>query len=201
MAYDWPGYREPSQHPVKGLATGRPLRVLFVGNMHPAKGLGELLLAVGLLRKRGLDVELTAVGDGPALSSFKAKAKRVADGCVTFVGRRSNDDAFALMRDSAVLCVPTRPSFAEGMPFVIREGLASRTPVLVSDHPVFASAFREGEGIRYFVAGDASSLADSLGAVLSDPAAYAALSAATENAFERTRCGMLFSDVIRAWNV
>jgi glycosyltransferase involved in cell wall biosynthesis len=88
------------------------------------------------------------------------------------------------MRESALVVVPSRHEYTEGLPFVIQEALALRTPVVMSDHPVFMKYFREGEGVRFFKGADPSSLANVIADTLASPQAYEKLSQRTAEAWQ-----------------
>ena len=59
---------------------------------------------------------------------------------------------------ATLVCVPSRHEFPEGFPQTLTEALAARTPVVASDHPVFTRVLRDGEGVRYFPAGNAGTI-------------------------------------------
>ena len=198
VAYDWPGYRRPADLPPKELDGTRDPTLVFVGSITFAKGIGDLIGAVRLLSQAGWRGRLVVAGAGDALGHLRSTCLDLADR-VVFLGRIGNEEAFKLMRNASLVCVPTRHEFAEGMPLSLTEALASRTPVIASDHPVFRRAFIDGEGLRFFKAADSSSLADAIRCVLSDPAQYAHLSQTTETAFMKVECKTTFGDLIARW--
>lgn len=196
VAYEWAGERRPADYPPKSLRPGEPIRVAYAGMVTPAKGVGDLVDAVAALRAGGLDVRLTVAGDGDLLDPLRRRAGGLP---VEFPGRVSNAEVFRRFLAATVVCVPSRHEFPEGMPHALTEGLASRTPVVASDHPVLVSAFRPDEGLRFFRAGDPSALASALRAVVTDPALYATLSRSTSAAYARVSCPTTFGDVVDAW--
>ena len=78
------------------------------------------------------------------------------------------------MAAATLVCVPTRPEFPEGFPLTLTEALTAHTPILASDHPVFTRVLRDGEGLRYFAAGNAAALAQLMATVADDAAGYEA---------------------------
>ena len=197
VAWDWPGSRHPRDQATKILGTD--LGVVYVGAITEDKGIGDLIDAVGLLRRSGLPVHLTAAGDGPELERMRARAGKVPGDAIRLLGRVGNDEAFRLMEASAVVCVPSRHVFSEGMPMSLTEALASRSPVVISDHPVFVRAFRQDEGIRIVPERQPTALADALREVLTDPVLYRDLSLSTAKAFERVECSTTFGDLLDRW--
>lgn len=199
IAYDWPAARHPSQHSTKELDRAQPVELVFAANMIMAKGLGDLITAVGLLRRKGFDVRLTAFGVGKDLERMRELANSIAPDGVTFPGQVDNDLLFKTMRRCTLMCVVTRPEFTEGGSLVLTEALASRTPTVLSDQDLFKKSFVDGEGLKFFRAGDPISLAQVIEGMISDENAYAKLSETTEAAFARVQCETTFGDLIARW--
>ncbi len=198
VAYDFAPSRRPRDYSPKSLA-GPPWRVVYAGNLLPGKGVGDLIDAMSLLVEQGLAVTATLAGTGPGLEVFQGQARKLPAGRIEFAGRLGNDQVFNLMRQAAVVCVPSRPDYPEGLPMTLTEGLASRTPLIVSDHPVMAGAFCDGEGMCFFPAGDPPVLARVIQSVLSDSQRYETLSRTTEAAYARVECPTLMPDLIARW--
>ena len=197
VAWDWPGLRHPKDYPVKSLGT--KLEVVYVGAIAEDKGVGDLIDAIGLLRSTGLDVRMTAAGDGPDLERMRLRAERVPGNAVRLLGRIGNDEAFRLMEGSSVVCVPSRHVFSEGMPLTLTEALASRSPVVISDHPVFVRAFQQGRGVRFAPEKQPAALGAALREVLTDSTLYRDLSISTAEAFARVECTTSFGDLLDRW--
>ncbi len=102
-------------------------RLLFVGNLLERKGVKDLLRALATPAIKERDIHLTMAGGGP-VDAYRAMAAElgIADR-VTFTGWVSQDDARVLMVNSDALILP---AYDEGLPLVILEALASRTPVI-----------------------------------------------------------------------
>jgi glycosyltransferase involved in cell wall biosynthesis len=198
-AYDFAPARDPANYPEKTLEGSGPRRLVYVGSMLLDKGVAEVIDATAMLARRGVAVTATLAGDGPDLEALRRRTAALPVGLVSFAGRIGNDQAFELMRQAALVCVPSRPSYHEGMPLTLTEALASRTPVIVSDHPVMTRAFHDGEGVRFFPAGDAGALARTAQAVLADAGEYRRLSRSTAAAYARVECRTLMPDLIARW--
>lgn len=199
VAYDFAPSRHPNDYACKALDHAGPCRLVYVGNMLRGKGVADVIAAAGLLAGHGLPVELTLAGDGPELETLRRAAGSLPRGVANFVGRVSNDAAFTLMREATLACVPSHHSYPEGMPLTLTEALASRTPVVVSNHPVMHRAFRDGEGLRFFPAGDASAMASTIQSILANRGEYARLSETTAAAYARVECRTLMPDLIAQW--
>ncbi len=199
VAWDWPGARQPGNYPLKRLALNEAPEIVYVGSVGEIKGVGDLVRAMGILYQRKVPVRLTVAGSGEDLEPLRTLAEQIAPGMVEFLGRVPNEEAFGLMQRAALVCVPSRPAFPEGFPLTLTEALASRTPVVASDHPVFLGGFPDGLGVRYFRAANAESLANRIQSVLADADAYARLSELTADAFARVECKTTFGDLIDRW--
>jgi glycosyltransferase involved in cell wall biosynthesis len=117
----------------------------------------------------------------------------------TFLGRVGNDEVFRRMAAAAFVCVPTRHEFPEGFPLTLTEALTAHTPILASDHPVFTRVLKDGDGLRYFPAGDGSALARVMATAADDAAGYEQLSRHTTVAFDKLQCPVRFHEVIVGW--
>ncbi len=200
VAWDWPGARHPREWPSKRLMAGATPQLLYVGSISEAKGVGDLIDAIGILNGRGCVVNVTVVGSGPDLARMRLRARGLGEGTIRFLGRVDNETAFRLMLESTVVCVPSRHAFSEGLPMSLTEALASRTPVVASDHPVLSEAFTDGVGLRFFHASDPRSLAGVVEDVLGSPERYEELSRSTVAAHASIECSTTFGDLIERWS-
>ncbi len=103
-----------------------PFELISVGRLACVKGFPLLLDAVGLLASQGRDVRLRLVGDGPQRPQLEKQAHQlgIADRIV-FEGWKKQDELLELYRSSD-LCVLS--SFAEGIPVVLMEAMATGVP-------------------------------------------------------------------------
>lgn len=105
---------------------------LAVGRLDPSKGFDDLLRAAAIVRDRGLDLDVTLVGDGEQGSALRrlASSLRIADR-VRFRGWLTHDAVPAAMRESTMLAHPSR-GLGDAVPTVIKEAMALGTPVIGS---------------------------------------------------------------------
>lgn len=142
-------------------------RVLFVGRLDPVKGVPLLLEAFAALRPGFPDARLALVGDGPARAALEAQAARLGLGeAVEFLGYRSQDEVARLLDEADMLVLP---SFAEGLPVVLMEALASRIPVIASAVAGVPELVEDGVSGFVVPAGDIAALTERLGRLLGDP--------------------------------
>lgn len=104
--------------------------VLYVGNIQPSKGCGELMQAFLQLRERVPGLKLVYVGAGPQVRSLteQAAAAGAAD-AVHFAGRLAHEKIVQWFGAADVFCLP---SHAEGVPNVVLEAMACGTPVVAT---------------------------------------------------------------------
>jgi glycosyltransferase involved in cell wall biosynthesis len=202
IAWDYPLARDPADYPFKTLSPG-PVEIVYAGAMSVAKGVDDVIEAVGRLRASGRDVRLTLCGTGPDLPAFQARAATLGP-AVSFLGRVGNDEVFQRMAAATIVCVPTRHEFPEGFPLTLTEALTAHTPIAASDHPVFKRMLKEGDGLRYYRVGKPMvltqiGLAQTLATMLDDSTAYAELSRRTNIAFAALQCPIRFHEVIQSW--
>ena len=106
--------------------------VLFVGRLHPVKGLDSLLEAASILQKDNrLNFVIVLIGEGPLLQSLSnsAEALGISDS-VIFIGPQPQTIVAQWMHAANLLCLP---SHMEGLPNVILEALAQSLPVVASN--------------------------------------------------------------------
>jgi colanic acid/amylovoran biosynthesis glycosyltransferase len=107
-----------------------PVRVLSVGRLVPVKGHAVLLAALAELLGRDVTVQATIVGDGPLRSALESSAERLGvDSHVTFAGAIGQDRIRSYYAEADIFCLP---SFAEGLPVVLMEAMATGVPVVAS---------------------------------------------------------------------
>ncbi|GAB3222942.1 glycosyltransferase [Kineococcus gypseus] len=135
-----------------------PLRVLFVGRLVPEKGPSVLLDAVAALRRgpEPLDVQVRVVGAGPLAGELALQAQRqgTAD-VVELVGPVANEALPDHYAWADVFCLP---SFAEGVPVVLMEALATALPVITTAVAGIPELVRDGVEGWVITSGDVRAL-------------------------------------------
>ena len=138
--------------------------MLFVGRLHPQKGLDWFLQQCPALFRTLPDHDLVIVGDGPQRKSLESLAASLGIGCrVRFLGRR--DDVAQLMRRSELLVLPSR---WEGMPNVVLEAMAARLPVVCSRVSGASELLGENFESQSFAFGDAATVAERIARIACD---------------------------------
>ena len=148
---------------------GNGKRVAFVGRLDPVKGALLLIEAMATVLKSHPDATLTLAGDGPARAGAEARAKELGiETAVHFAGFMTQGQVADLLATSDMLALP---SFAEGLPVVYMEALASRIPVVASRVAGVQELVEDGVTGFTIPPGDVAPLADRMIRLMDDPAA------------------------------
>ncbi len=163
----------PAPEPVD---LGHPA-LLFVGGLHPRKGLPILLAAFDEVAQQVPEALLHIVGDGPYGNEYRAIAGELrASSRIKFHGGQSNPRAFMRAADILVL-----PSLAEPAGLVLSEACEAGCAVVGSRVGGIPEMLDNGRAGALSPPGDAVALARILSSLLSDPAALAAAKAAASD--------------------
>lgn len=197
LPWDWPQRQSEGQYATRELTP--PYSLLYVGLVSAEKGVGDLIRGFAKAREAGSDVELRVAGAG-SVDEFRKLAEEldVADH-VEFMGVLANDQVLEVMCDATAVVVPSRREYPEGLPLVIYEALLTRTPIIASDHPMFAGHLRHGETALMFSERNVDQIAARIAALLHEPTLYRALSAASEGAWRRMQNPVKWGDLISHW--
>jgi glycosyltransferase involved in cell wall biosynthesis len=105
--------------------------VLFLGRLHPKKGLDDLLTAWSGLAAARRDWRLDIAGpiDSTYARSLVERARREHIPRVSFLGEVQGDSKAKLLRSAGLFVLPT---FSENFGVAVAEALAAGTPVAVS---------------------------------------------------------------------
>lgn len=141
--------------------------VLFVGRLDAVKGVPLLLEAFAAARTHHPEARLTVVGDGPARAALEAQAAALGiAGATTFTGYKAQGEVAALLEEADMLVLP---SFAEGLPVVLMEAMASRIPVIASGVAGVPELVEDGVSGFVVPAGDVETLTMRLERLLGEP--------------------------------
>ena len=172
--------------------------ILYVGRIVREKGIFTLLDAFEKLRKRGKDVSLVLVGEGPLKEDLaKEVLRRKLNDRVKLAGFVDEKKLVSLYNSSDVFVLP---SHYEPFGMVALEAMASRIPVVVSDVGGLSEIVEDGiTGVKV-PASDPNALAEGILRVLEDRELSEQLK---ENAYravqERYRWDMIAEKTIEAY--
>jgi glycosyltransferase involved in cell wall biosynthesis len=161
-----------------------PLKVLFVGNLIPRKGLHTLVEALASLQPATW--ELTVIGD-PAIDlaygiRIRNQVERNGlDTKVHFLGALPNTAVGPVMAESDILAMP---SYSEGYAIVYLEALAHGLPVIATIASGAPELIQQGENGFLVQPGDAGNLAAHLRSLCDDRAIVQHMSLAARQTYD-----------------
>ncbi len=150
----------------------------------PRKGVEILLESMAELKKRGVKVQLRAVGpfesEGYKEEVMSLVARLDIADMITWTGFQKNVNEQLRQMDLFVL-----PSlYGEGLPMVVLESMANAVPVLASNVEGIPEAVRDGVDGLIFEPSDVIDLADQVESIVGDTARWSSMS---QSAFTRQR--------------
>ncbi|MGI8902143.1 MAG: flippase-like domain-containing protein [Solirubrobacteraceae bacterium] len=173
-------------------APGDRLRIVFVGQAVPRKGLPLLLRAFEALREH-IPTELTVIGPSPEeLGPLMVDSRGVrALGKVDDAEKRSE------LQRADVLCAPSLGGESFGM--VLTEAFAAGTPVVASDIAGYRDVVRDGVDGVLVAPGDAQALAETLRDLWEEPARRIAMARAAAADVARFAWPRVAAEVMSAY--
>jgi glycosyltransferase involved in cell wall biosynthesis len=104
--------------------------VLFLGRIHPIKGLSDLVKAWAMVRPPGWRVVIAGDGDKNHQAQLEAEIReRGLSGEFSFVGPVTGDSKWVWYREAALFVLP---SHSENFGIVVAEALACGVPVITT---------------------------------------------------------------------
>lgn len=167
-------------------AAPTPLRLLFLGNLTHRKGAYDLITAVELANSRGNDVAAMLAGGGISFRQRQELEQRIgvstsaAQIHVLGMIHGAEKERAICEADCVVL-----PSYAEGLPMALLEGMAAGMPAIATR--VGAVATLIDDGVEGFLVepGDVDALADRIGRLSQDAALQRQMGAAARQRVEQ----------------
>ncbi len=146
------------------------IRVALVSRMLRDKGVLDAAAAIGLLRGRGLAVELLLAGpidpdNRGSLTPETLISLGAAEHGIEWLGPIA--DVRAVWRRAAIAVLPS--TYGEGVPKALLEAAACARPIIASDVPGCREVVRPGETGFLVPPRDIEGLADAIAALASDP--------------------------------
>lgn len=118
---------EPARYRRQDIPPGK--RMIFVGRMAAVKGVAVLLQAFARIRDDHPDAELVLIGDGDERPRLEGLARELGLDESIFVGSKTQDEVAEELSKSDLFVLA---SFAEGVPVVLMEAMASGLPVVTT---------------------------------------------------------------------
>ncbi len=156
-----------SRYPLVSPRKGPGFVVLCVARLAPAKGLEVLLSAMKVIIDRGAEARVVLVGDGPLRERLRRCARDlgIADR-VSLEGAVGQDDIGRYYAEADVFCLP---SFAEGVPVVLMEAMATGRAVVATRIAGVPELVEDGVSGLLVAPGNVDELAVALDRLASSP--------------------------------
>lgn len=144
------------------------VHLLFASRLMRQKGIDSLIIACGILKRRGINnFKLTVVGDGylKGLMNTLIKKYDLIDN-VDYLGWKKNDEIPAILRESDVFILP---STMEGMSTVVLEAMSCGLPIVATKVEGYSEILEDsinGFTVEY---GDHEKLADVIEKLIKSP--------------------------------
>ena len=138
-------------------------KILYMGRLCEAKGIGELLSVLPKLRERYPDVRLYLAGIWES-RELQKQAKMIKE-CVTDLGWVEGEKKRWLLRECDIFVLP---SYFEGQPVSVLEAMAYACGIVTTRTGSIPDMIEENETGLFAVPGDIGSLEESLARLLED---------------------------------
>ena len=145
-----------------------PVRLVYIGRLHPQKGIDSAIRAVALLRSEAPEsaIEFKLIGDGPERGHLEELVATLGvSDSVRFLGIR--EDVSFDLEESDVFVLTSR---VEGLSNALLEALAAGLPVVASDIPGNRDVIIDGENGLLVDPERPEDIAAALSRVMSDQA-------------------------------
>ncbi len=105
--------------------------IIFVGRLHPVKGVKYLIEAMATVHKKMPNIRLVIVGDGIERLKLGELTKKLdLNDSVKFVGQVPQERVFENMNQADIFVLP---SLSEGFPVVLLEAMATGLPIIATN--------------------------------------------------------------------
>ena len=121
----------PAAAPARNWLPNGPLRLLYIGRLHPKKGIENILHALKIAGNETVSLAICGVGDEVYSRSLRDLAQRLGLGehRVNFQGHVEGEEKMKAFMQADVCVVP---SYTENFGMVVAEALAHGVPVIAS---------------------------------------------------------------------
>jgi glycosyltransferase involved in cell wall biosynthesis len=166
----------PTDHLPKNLAPKAAYQVAYAGTIRADKGVADLIHAANELKRMGIELQCLFAGAGE-VEEMEALGNQLGiANQISFLGLVPNSQVFGIFRRADLVIVASHTEYPEGFPLTMFEAIASRTPIVCSDHPMFAPVMKNDATAVVFPSGNPKALAAAIARVLTNAELYGRLS-------------------------
>lgn len=160
----------------------RNTQFLVLANLSPRKGISEFLQALARLHSTGLQVNAVIAGGGELERYKKEAAERGIAAICHFTGWVGRNDVLKFLAESDAMVLP---SYHEGLPISILEGLCAGLPVIATPVGAIPELLRDQHDCLLVPPGDPEALAAAMRSLATDSALAARLRANGRQVYEQ----------------
>lgn len=199
LPFDWPALITPKGQTAKSAPSDGLKELVYVGQVTAEKGVGDAIKALAHMRAQGKSMSLKIIGTGDVDGMRAHAASHRVEDAVVFEGPQSHDVVLEAMRKADVVLVPSRHTYPEGLPMTLYEAMCMRTPLVVSDHPMFRLRIRDGVNAVVFEAASPLALAEALKRLADDDTLYEGISRGYEKTAEDYLSPLKWHELVKAF--
>jgi glycosyltransferase involved in cell wall biosynthesis len=198
LPWDWEPMVTPDDYaPKSSPSSDKPFRLFFAGSVTESKGVGDAIRASHALKQQGRVIRLSIAGAGSDIDLFRQEVKSLnLQEEIEFLGCIPHAKVVQFMREHDAILVPSRHEYPEGLPMVIYESFCTRTPLIVSDHPMFREKVPDNKYGLVFRAGDVQHFASRIEELMNNQQLYRHLSQVGDEAWRRIECPLKWGNLI-----
>ena len=124
---------ELKQFYVNGKMRNKTFQILSVGTLNSHKGFNFLIQALTILKQKGHPFHCTIVGGGPLEAELKKQISTLKlESYITMTGPLKQNEVLTWYKKADLLVLMAQPEWHWGIPNVLIEALAAKTPVITT---------------------------------------------------------------------
>ena len=199
IPWSWPpSNRAETFEPKQLRSRAHPIQLIYTGPIFATKGIGDLLISVAQLKSQGYDIHLKLVGQGD-IERFESHAKRLQLAQIEFIETVPDHVLVHLIRQADIFVMPSRHESPEHSNTSLNRCLQSHTPIVASDHPMFAGSLSHGINAMIFPAGNTRAMSQRISYLLGHPEVYAKLSKASQTTWQSLQLPVHWISLLENW--
>ncbi len=199
IPWNWPpSNRAETFEPKQLRSKPNPIQLIYVGPLFSTRGIGDLLIAAAQLKSQGWNIQLKLVGQGD-INRFKLQAKRLLIDHIEFIENIPDHNLVHLIRQADIFVMPSRHESPENSNTTLNTCLQAHTPIVASDHPMFAGSLSHDVNAMIFPAGNARALAQRIDYLLNHPDVYTRMSAASQKNWQSLQLPVHWISLLEHW--
>lgn len=199
VPWSWPPSNRAETFEPKVLRSQpNPLKLIYVGPISFIKGIADLMIAAAQLEAQGWNVQLQLVGQGN-MERFTIQARRLQLSHVEFIEKIPDHNLVHLIRQAHIFVMPSRHESPESSKAILNHCLQAHTPIVASDHPMFAGSLNHKVNAMIFPAGNAHALSQRIDYLLNHPEIYTKLSTALQTTWQSLQLPVHWISLLEHW--